>query len=259
MSAKTRAKDVEQVIEVPTPTLRRIELAVVGTSPLILNCMSEKSRRDVLVPPARKTAAARASSLKHNPLEEFANSIYRMPDDAPTLIGMPATALKSALMTAALDVPGVVKAKVGRLVFIEGHLLPVWGVPKLFMAVVRSADQNRTPDVRTRAILPQWMSVLRASFIPPLINETVLVNLLATAGITVGIGDWRPEKGKGAFGQFKVLSIDDLEVTTLMACAGRDAQIEALHHPEPFDHESATLLSWFKEEIARRGINPQAQ
>ena len=132
---------------------------------------------------------------------EFRASPYRLrDDDAPTLIGVPASAFKGAMMTAALDLPGAAKSKIGRLLWGEGDLVPVFCIPEVFLAITRSADINKTPDVRSRAIVPEWAAEIAITYTTPILNETSVINLLAAAGQICGVGDWRPEKGKGTYG-----------------------------------------------------------
>lgn len=229
-----------------------IKVHVLGTSPLILHRMADKALHELLLPAGRRTAADRAQTLKHNPIEEYRAAALTVPS-GPTLLGLLSTAFKGAMMTAALAVPGVRKTEIGRLVFVEGESVPVYGEPRLFMSVVRSADMNRTPDIRTRPIVPRWAAELLVTFVAPLITEQSVVNLLAAAGVTAGVGDWRPEKGKGSYGQFDVVNADDVDYAALVAEGGRAVQERALAEPEPYNTESAELLDWFTDEAGRRG------
>jgi hypothetical protein len=252
--AKKKEDTQLQVVAVAQDT---VDFAIVGTSPIILNRMSQKAMRELLLPSGRKTAVDRASSLKHDPITEYQSSPYTLRGDSePTWIGVPGTSFKSAMGTAALDLPGAKRAVVGRLTWVNpqsgGLYVPVWGIPKLAMSVVRSADMNRTPDIRTRAILPQWACIVSVTFIKPLIQAAAVANLMAAAGLTAGVGDWRPEKGKGNFGQFRLAAMDDPEFQQIVATGGRDAQINAMQNPEPHDHESADLLAWFVDELEVR-------
>ena len=81
-----------------------------------------------------------------------------------------------------------------------------------------------------------------------------VVTLLANAGLLIGVGDFRQEKGKGAFGSFRVLGDgqQDPEWDDLVAHHGRDAQEAALAKPQPADEETEELLSYFFGEQQRR-------
>jgi len=48
-----------------------------GKTPIIFNAMSAKAKHDLLLPKGRKTAAEKAQTLKHDPEEEYRNSVYR--------------------------------------------------------------------------------------------------------------------------------------------------------------------------------------
>ena len=139
-----------EIVEFTTET---IEFFIVGKTPIILNRMSEKAKNQLLLPSGRKTAAQKKTSLKHNPEEEFRASPYTLPEGSPTLIAHLATAFKAAIRGAGVDVPGTTKAQLGRMLYVEGERIPLYGVPRLHMAVTRSADVGKTPDIRTRAML----------------------------------------------------------------------------------------------------------
>ena len=257
MATKQPAGNGEiQIIQVNTGT---ITVAVVGTTPLILNRLSEKAKRELLLPAPKKTAADKASKLKHDPLEEFRASPVTLRDEAePTLLAMPATAFKGAMRTAALDLPGAKKSQIGRLTYIGAEYVGIYGVPKVYSTIVRSADMNRTPDVRTRCIVPRWAAVMSITFVKPIMREQAIANLLAAAGITVGVGDFRPEKGAGNYGQFEVVGMDDQRLLEIMKTGGRAAQVEAMADPESYDDETDELLAWFNVEVRRRGFKVAA-
>lgn len=232
-----------------------LECFIVGNSPIILNAMSAKARQELLMPKGRKNAAEKASTLKHEPLQEFRSSMYFARDkEAPTRVVVKSTAFKNALRSAALDLPGSSKAQIGRLTYIMGDEVCIYGVPELLMSVTRSADIKRTPDVRTRAIMPQWAATFTIKYATPLLKEQVVVNLLAAAGMMQGIGDWRPEKGSGDYGQFEVVSMDDERYAHIVKNGGKKAQDAAIKEPVCYDSETEELLSWFDVEAKRRGF-----
>lgn len=237
----------------------QIDFLVLGTTPLILNRMSEKVMRELLMPKGRKTAADKASSLKHNPMQEFRASPYIDPNEsAPTYLQHLSSAFKGAIKSAALDLPGSSKAQIGRLTWVNGERVSIYGVPKIFLSITRSADINRTPDVRTRAIVPQWAARVSVSFVKPNLREQSVANLLASAGLTQGVGDWRPGKGSGTYGQFELVGEDDARFQHIIAHGGRAAQKSAMSNPEPYDQESAELLEWFEAEAKQRGFKEVA-
>lgn len=245
-----------QILEVVKGSM---EFCILGTSPLIMNRMSQKVWFELLAPKGKKTAVEKASSMKHDPILEFRNSPYLMSDPkAPTLLCILPTAFKRAMGTAALDTPGAKKAQIGRLVYIEGEQLPIYGTPKVYMAITRSADMNRTPDVRTRAILPEWACRLKITFTKPILREQSIANLLAAAGFQSGVGDWRQEKGSGSYGSFKLVSADDKDFVRICKTQGRATQKDAMDHPVAHNEETEEMLAWFDVEIKRRGFKVAA-
>lgn len=248
-----KAQETEiQVIEVNQGVM---QFCVLGEMPMIISRMTEKARQELLLPKGKKTAAEKAANAKHDPLTEYRASPYTLPnDDAPTLLAQLAVCFKKAIAGAALDMPGANKSQIGRLCWVEGERIPVYGIPNLFMAVTRSADMNRTPDVRTRCIVPKWACTVTVKFAKPLLREQIIANLLATAGMTQGVGDWRPQKGSGTYGQFRLVSADDAEFNSIVKNGGRAAQIEAMDNPEPYDMETEELLTWYGVEARRRGF-----
>lgn len=252
MAKQKATSGVETISSVLKVQRGLLEVHLVGDSALICNRMSQKAARELLNPHGRKTAMEKKTSVKHVPVEEFRNSAYRLENGAPTEIGFPAGGFKKSMTTAALDIPGASKAQIGRLVWVRGELIPIYGVPELFMAIVRSSDIARTPDVRTRAIVPKWACKLSIEFAMPLITAQAVLNLLAAGGITSGIGDWRNEKGSASFGQFSIVDAEDPAYLEIVASGGRTAQAAAFAAPVCHDHETAELLSWYDEEMVRR-------
>jgi len=249
--AKAPAKETAEisVLQISQGT---VKMHIVGNLPFIYNAMSVKAKRELLLPKGRKTAADRAQTLKHEPLNEYRESVYRvLSNTSSTRLCFPTGAFKKAIATAALDLPGTKKAEIGRLVSVPAAVFPIWGVPQLMMSVVRSADMNKTPDIRTRAILPEWATIVELSFVRPKLSATSVVNLLAAAGITVGVGDFRQEKGAGSYGSFRIVEPDDADFKRITKAGGRAAQDAALESPEMYDSETEALFSYFNSEVAR--------
>lgn len=257
MSTKATAKkttSVEEVVDFLKIEESSITFHIIGTTPLILNRMSVKSKTQLLGPQT-KTAADRAATLKHDPVAEFRDAPYRLAaDDAPTLLAVLPTMFKQAMGTAALTTPGMARTQILRLLRVDWLRIPVWGVPALHMSVVRSSDINHTPDVRTRCILGEWATELTLHYPPQLVRPQGLANLLHTAGIFSGIGEWRQGKGSGSFGGFRICAANDSRYLSIKKHGGRAAQAKAMMNAEPFDDEAQELLDWFEDEVVgKRG------
>jgi hypothetical protein len=241
-------------LDIPRIVQGVVEVYLRGVTPLIFNRASEKVKRELLLPRGRLNAAARAANLKHDPIGEYRSSVYRIrDDDNATRLGIPSTAFKGAMRTAALRLPGVARTEVDQLIWVEGYTVSVFGVPQLKMDMVRMANRERTPDIRTRAVLPEWCCRIAIRHTLPLINAQSAANLLAGGGMVAGVGDFRQEKGKGNFGLFDLVDANDKAWHRIADTCGRAAQDAALQEPVCFDEESEELLDWFDKEINRRG------
>lgn len=229
----------------------RVTLRMIGTTALYYNAMSAKVKHGLQVGTAKKTSAQKRE-VKHNPEQEFRDTMYRQAT-GPTMLYFPAPGVKAAMATAALETAGVTKSSVNRLIFLPQPRINVWGKPLLKCDVVRSADINKTPDIRTRAYLPRWCAEVDIAFITPTLSVRSIVSLLANAGVIIGIGDFRQEKGKGSFGTFRVIGTEDQDDEwDEIVAEGRAVQEAAAAEPEWADDETADLMALYAEEVARR-------
>ncbi|WP_267355605.1 MULTISPECIES: hypothetical protein [unclassified Methylobacterium] len=244
----------KETAEITITPLRRGEtrLRIIGQTPLFQNRMASKVKQ-ILLTGGRKKSKSERAEIKHDPLVEYRDSAEIL-SGGPTALGLRVVAVKAAMATAALETPGLTKTSAQRLLFMPGDLVPLYGTPQLRMDVVRSADVNKTPDIRTRCFLPRWGAEITVQYIVPQLSATSVVSLLCNAGVLVGVGDFRQEKGKGGFGSFRVLGEgdDDPEWDDLVANHGRVAQAAALADPEYADTDTADLMAFWQAETRRR-------
>jgi hypothetical protein len=230
-----------------------VEIYFVGKSWLFMNRMPKKAMEQLLLPPLSQNRASRQSVLKHDPVAEFRDSIYRNRDDnAPTLVHIPNNAFKKAMAQAALDTPGATKAEIGRHVQVIDETVHIYGTPYLDMRIVRQAGINKTPDVRTRAIFKSWGGKITVQYTRGIVRENFIANLMANAGIITGVGDGRIEKGTFAFGAWDVVHENDPRLLDLMKHHGRKAQLAAMQTPIAANEDTEELLAWFESELIRR-------
>jgi hypothetical protein len=254
--AKQQSSPEEQAVSILKIDQVRLKARILFRTPLIMNRLPKKAREQLLIPAPPKNKAARQQTLKHDPVSEYRDSVYRCRDPkSPTLVHLPNGSFKKAMAQAAIDIPGATKAQIGRLVSLSDPTVLLYGIPYLYTAVVRQAGINRTPDIRTRAIFPQAACEITIAFIRQLINEGDLVRLLSAAGIISGIGDGRTEKGTFDFGQFIVVEPDSPELAewqSIVAKQGRAAQEAALAAPQAYDEDTEEMLAYFQAEMVRR-------
>jgi hypothetical protein len=248
-----RKKSEEQTIATVAIQAGGVVMHLVGSTPLIYNAMSQKNKEELLWPSGRKTAADKASKLKHIPIKEYRSSVYRRreSDTGPTRLLARASWFKAAVVEAAKDMPGATAAQLRRLLWVDGDMLDLYGVPQLKMDVVRNSDMNRTPDIRTRAIVPQWACTISIKYVQPQLSLDTVGKLVGAAGILNGVGDWRQQKGSGNFGQFRIVEENDALFQSIVRNGGLAPQDAALAEPVTYDQETEELLSWFEEKATK--------
>lgn len=246
-------KSDEKAVEIMEIRKGRMDVAILGVTPLITEAMSVKVKTGLLCPQGKKTAAEKASNLKHKPIDEFRGSMYTT-NDGPTLVYIPAVSFKRAMASAALDIPGASKAQIARSIWVPQDKCSLYGIPKLRMDVVRCADMARTPDIRTRACFAEWACYLTLTFPVPLLREAQVANMLAAAGMMRGVGGFRSEKGGGDYGQFELVAPDDERFARVVSVGGRVAQQSAYASPDAWDHETIELLSCWDDYASGRGF-----
>jgi hypothetical protein len=245
-----KEKDPAGEVHVMTVERGAASFHIVGTAPMFQNCMSQKAMQELLLPSGRKTDADKKANLKHQPMNEYRDSVYFDKNtNGPTYIQHLSSAFRGAMRTAALDLPGVSKAEVGRLMWVENERVSIFGVPQMDMRIVRQAGMNRAPDVRTRCILPEWACSITVSYVMPQLKLQSVSNLLAAAGMSIGVGDYRNEKGSGNFGLFRIASQDDLDYQRIVKTGGRKVQVAAMEDPEFYNEETERLYHWFEEAV----------
>ena len=232
-------------IVIPALKLETRLFCLVGQTGFLCHRFSMDARKSLLIG-GRNHGGKKRQTPKHNPRQEFRDSMYINPDAHPhTSVFLRSAALKSALGSAALESAGVTKAEINRLVTFPDEFAPLFGIPVLRMDVMRSANMARTPDIRTRAYFPSWATQFTIHIAGTSLSDTSLANLFYLAGMVIGIGDSRQEKGRGNFGRF-ALSNDAPDAALL----DKEAQWDAIQVPQTHDMETAELLAYYDEEVS---------
>ena len=180
---------------------KTISFWIRGTSPLIQHAWSEKGLRQM-----RMTAAERKKQPKvaRDPDAEANAAMHKMEDGSP---GFPMLAFKASLISAAHKDLGIEKTLVKKSLFLPSAYYEkgLTGRLEASEPVIREdivrIGQNQT-DLRYRPEFDQWRVNVIVQIDSDLLNEQDLINLTNRAGFSVGIGEWRPEKG-GEYGRFE--------------------------------------------------------
>lgn len=182
-------------ISIPAPDIRTATFRLVGTTSLICHAWSHKAKEQML---AKQMKRASVGKTAKDPEQDFRDSLYPMSDGDG--YGFPAIAFKAAMVRAGtyLDL---------KMTFLRGcfhvpdGLLRIDGTPEPREDMVRVGQG--TADIRYRAEFSPWVVELPIRYNANVISEEQIANLLVTAGFSVGVGEWRPEKD-GNHGMWEV-------------------------------------------------------
>lgn len=202
MATKKASAIVEPSMGLKLPPInkKRVGLRIVGISCLIQHQWSVKALGMIRDKHAGKKTKTRDI---RDPEAEGTGAMYRTDKGQP---GVPAMAIKSAIISAAHKDIGIEKTLVKKSLFIicndSKNILPMeCDEPVITEDPVR-VGQGST-DLRYRPYFHRWAVDILFEIDAELLQVEDLLNLIDRAGFGVGIGEWRPEKG-GEFGRFQV-------------------------------------------------------
>lgn len=180
---------------------KTIAFWVIGTSPLIQHKWSQKAIEMLRMTPAERR---KIPKVNRDPEAEADGAMYKMPDGSPAI---PMLSFKASLIGAAHKDIGIEKTLVRKSLFLPpqhyapGLIAPlVTDGPEIREDIVRVG--NNQTDLRYRPEFANWSVRAIFEIRPDMLNEQDLVTLVNYAGFSVGIGEWRPEKG-GEYGRFR--------------------------------------------------------
>lgn len=191
-----KKKESTTVIELPKMDIRTITIGLRGDSPLISHAWSSKAKKEMLDKQMKKAKGAKEAK---DPERDYYESLYHLPDGG---YGFPAVAFKSAAVDACSQVDGITKVFARGAFHIVGDMVRIEGDPTMREDMVRIA--MGTADIRFRGEFKQWACEITVRYNAAAISAEQIVNLFNTAGFSVGVGEWRPQRD-GSFGMFHVV------------------------------------------------------
>jgi hypothetical protein len=193
MAVKTQT---ETQIEIPRIELNRLNVRVIGDSPLIVHKWSDKSKKQML---DKMLKVATKGREPKDPEGEFEASIYRDKEGRPVF---PSIAFKSAIVSACRFLDDLKMTVVrGGLHINAEYVLLEGDAPIMREDTVRVG--MGTSDLRYRGEFTHWSAMLPIVHNTRVLSVAQVVNLVNLAGFGVGCGEWRPERN-GQYGRFHV-------------------------------------------------------
>ena len=192
----TKAK-TNEVVTIKAPNIQMATFNLVGTAPFVMNKFSRKAREEMH---ANQAAGSQAKSKKKREPKDFdaayEQAFHRSEDG---WIGIPAPSFRAAMIDACRLV-GFKMTLAKQAVFIvhdgldadEGTPLVKLeaGEPEKYESLVRNA--TGVPDIRVRPMWRRWGAQLTVRFDADVFSRNDVANLLARAGLQVGVGEGRP-------------------------------------------------------------------
>jgi len=217
------------IIQIPAPNIKTVEIEVKSSTPLMFHKWSEKAKAQIRDKQQKKVKAGRPV---REPEVEYHNSFYYTKDG---YVSFPALAIKQAIVGAARSIDGLQMTVIRGNIFVVGDedgLVPVLvdGKPikpsKKLETASGSQGENvyaidkENPnilmmehmvrvarggaDLRYRGMVKNWTMKLLIRFNADMFSAEQVVNLIQTAGFSQGLGEWRPERN-GDWGCFEVV------------------------------------------------------
>jgi hypothetical protein len=174
---------------------------IVFVTPVLMHRWSQKA----IVQMLGKMAGQEMPRPPKDVTADFNESWYRNTEGK---LAMPCRLVKACIVEGAISTMGLVsKAELKRDLRVRGYTAPV-KMPaggELEMDT-RIASNNGSPDIRSRAVVPTASSIDVVLDFPVSMSPDKVMAALTSAGASIGLCDWRPEKG-GEYGSFEVTKI----------------------------------------------------
>lgn len=210
------ANKKEEIIELKTIEKKATTITIVGDTPLLMRKFSEKAKQQLLDLQTKKAKATKTAREPWADMIDGLNWLTPMPEDKTeqgfnkainegARFGFPSVGLKQAAISAAYRA-GLSKNKVELqgLFHIDDEFIEIKGIPEMRQDYVK-IPKTGAADLAFRGEFKQWESTFTITYIDGIYSLEQILNFINLGGFTVGIGEWRPEKG-GNFGRFHIKS-----------------------------------------------------
>ncbi|KKN61995.1 hypothetical protein LCGC14_0516730 [marine sediment metagenome] len=209
--AKKTGKDAEnKTIEIIKPDWVYYIIHIIGLSPLITHRFGAAAQRKIL---DNQMNVSRPKRGLREPIQEYMESLYVVPgrekwkDNKPGKFGLAGHAFKQACVGAARYVEGLNMTYARGCFFVEDDVVGIENMTPYNRQDVVRLPSSKSADIRFRGCFPaEWEANIVMSIDKSIIDEISVFNLLYRAGMSVGVGDWRPSCN-GMMGRFEPVSM----------------------------------------------------
>ena len=193
-------------IVIPKPNIQLFDVVLRGLpgSNLICHAFSIEAQQKILDKQQKKAKTGKPARV---PDDEYKQAMYRFKDGR---LGFPIVAFKKAMGSAAATlVPDLTRTLVMKTVHVLGiegeiDLVEIHGDgPHMRQDVVRLGGPSNPADLRFRPEWRDWWVQFTIRHLSDQISAEQVINLLALAGMAIGVGEMRAEKGGHNMGIFE--------------------------------------------------------
>jgi hypothetical protein len=214
---KKVAETPKTTIFVTPPNYKIVRAKIIGTAPFVSNNFSAEAAEQMKIEMEKGDQGKSAKGPKKPKDFEagYHGSMHMSTEEWP---GIPATSFRAAMIRACsmVKIPMTI-ARLAFFIMADGDELHngkplvkiTKGDPKRFDAYVR--NDNGKIDIRARALWePGWEAYVTIKYDADYASQETVINILARAGMTVGVGAGRPSSTNSAgqgWGTFEIKEV----------------------------------------------------
>jgi hypothetical protein len=211
---KKDSKTEETMVSIKAPNIKKGEVWIKGTAPLVMHKFSHKAKEIIKQKQAAGSTANKNKKKEAKNFEECFQESRHISMEGWD--GIPAAAFRNACISACRLVG--FKMSLAKLsIFIiedgwdrdEGTPLVklIGGEPRMLESMVRIGGITKTVDISVRPQWLEWGARLRFKYDADQFTATDVVNLIARVGMQVGICEGRPDSSSSTgmgWGTFEI-------------------------------------------------------
>ena len=217
---KKNATDTTETIHIAPPNIKTGEVWIKGTAPLVMHKFSHKAKMQIK---AKQEAGSTATKNRKKDAKDFTecfNESRHISMDGWD--GIPAAAFRNACISACRLVGfKMTYAKMSLFICEDGWdrdegtplLKLIGGEPRMLESMVRIGGITKTVDISVRPQWLEWGARLRFRYDADQFTASDVVNLVARAGMQVGICEGRPDSSNSTgmgWGTFEISTKEEV-------------------------------------------------
>ena len=192
---------VKRDVTIPAPDLRVVEFALVGTAPYVQHRFSKKAA----IMQAQAEGPTTGKKKPRTPKDFDQNYEDAKHKTAAGRIGIPASAFRHAMISACRLV-GFHMSRAKLSIFVVADDIDIDGLPVVHIEgkpeqhTAHVRNESGVIDIRARPMWRKWSCVLRVQYDADQFQMQDIANLVARAGMQVGVGEGRHDSKKSLAG-----------------------------------------------------------